>query len=52
MNARLRILVIDDDADIRLLLRELLERAGYTVDEAEDGKTGAAAAVLERRRRS
>ena len=40
MNARLRILVIDDDADIRLLLRELLERAGYTVDEAEDGKTG------------
>jgi len=32
--------VIDDDADIRLLLRELLERAGYTVDEAEDGKTG------------
>jgi DNA-binding response OmpR family regulator len=40
MNARLRILVIDDDADIRLLLRELLERAGYTVDEAADGKTG------------
>jgi DNA-binding response OmpR family regulator len=40
MNSRLRILVIDDDADIRLLLRELLERAGYTVDEAEDGKTG------------
>lgn len=32
--------MIDDDADIRLLLRELLERAGYTVDEAEDGKTG------------
>src|SRR5215470_19892055 len=41
MNAtRPRILVIDDDADIRLLLRELLERAGYLVDEAEDGKTG------------
>jgi DNA-binding response OmpR family regulator len=40
MNDRLRILVIDDDADIRLLLRELLERAGYTVDDAEDGKTG------------
>ncbi len=40
MNQRLRILVIDDDADIRLLLRGLLERAGYTVDEAEDGKTG------------
>jgi DNA-binding response OmpR family regulator len=41
MNAtRPRILVIDDDADIRLLLRELLERAGYLVDEAEDGKSG------------
>jgi DNA-binding response OmpR family regulator len=41
MNAtRPRILVIDDDADIRLLLRELLERAGYLVDEGEDGKTG------------
>jgi len=39
MNARLRILVVDDDEDIRLLLRELLERAGYAVDEAEDGRT-------------
>jgi DNA-binding response OmpR family regulator len=38
MNARLRVLVVDDDADIRLLLRELLERAGYQVDEAENGK--------------
>ena len=41
MNAtRPRILVIDDDADIRLLLRELLERAGYLVDESENGKNG------------
>jgi DNA-binding response OmpR family regulator len=40
MNARLRVLVIDDDEDIRLLLRELLQRAGYLVDEASDGKTG------------
>jgi DNA-binding response OmpR family regulator len=40
MNARLRILVIDDEEDIRMLLRELLERAGYWVDEAADGKTG------------
>jgi DNA-binding response OmpR family regulator len=39
MNARLRVLVVDDDGDIRLLLRELLERAGYVVDEAEDGRT-------------
>ena len=38
MNARLRVLVVDDDADIRMLLRELLERAGYHVDEAENGK--------------
>jgi DNA-binding response OmpR family regulator len=41
MNAtRPRVLVVDDDADIRLLLRELLERAGYLVEEAEDGKAG------------
>ena len=38
MNARPRVLCVDDDEDIRLLLRELLERAGYTVDEAPDGK--------------
>jgi len=40
MSARLRVLVIDDDADIRLLLRQLLERAGFAVGEAADGKTG------------
>ena len=39
INPRPRVLVVDDDGDIRLLLRELLERAGYTVDEAGDGKT-------------
>ncbi len=39
MNARARrVLVVDDDQDIRDLLRTLLERAGYLVDEAEDGK--------------
>jgi DNA-binding response OmpR family regulator len=40
MSAPLRVLVIDDDADIRLLLRQLLERAGFAVGEAADGKTG------------
>jgi DNA-binding response OmpR family regulator len=32
-----RILVVDDDADIRLLVRELLDRRGYSVTEARDG---------------
>ena len=35
-----RVLVVDDEADIRSLVRELLERAGYEVDEAPDGKQG------------
>ena len=34
------ILVVDDDADTRGLIRRLLERAGYTVREAEDGLAG------------
>jgi DNA-binding response OmpR family regulator len=38
MNDRPRVLVVDDDEDIRLLVRELLERGGYTVDEADNGK--------------
>jgi DNA-binding response OmpR family regulator len=33
-----QILVVDDDADIRGLLRELLERRGFTVTEAADGR--------------
>jgi DNA-binding response OmpR family regulator len=33
-----RILVVDDDADIRLLLRELLERASFQVEEADSGR--------------
>jgi DNA-binding response OmpR family regulator len=39
MNAGPTILVVDDDADIRVLLRELLVSAGYDVDEAADGRT-------------
>lgn len=34
------VLVVDDDADVRGLVRELLERAGYAVLEAEDGRAG------------
>jgi len=32
-----RILLVDDDEDARLLMRSLLERDGYEVEEAEDG---------------
>jgi DNA-binding response OmpR family regulator len=39
MDERPRVLVVDDDEDIRLLLKELLGRAGYDVDEAPDGRT-------------
>ncbi len=35
-----RILVVDDDDDIRGLVRVLLERAGHEVSEASDGRAG------------
>jgi len=35
-----RVLVIDDDANIRGLVTELLERAGLSVEQAEDGRSG------------
>jgi DNA-binding response OmpR family regulator len=35
-----RVLVVDDEPDIRTLLRNLLERAGYAVEEAADGRAG------------
>ena len=35
-----RVLVIDDDADIRSLVAELLRRAGLAVEEAADGRAG------------
>ena len=35
-----RILVIDDERPIRTAIRRMLERAGYEVEEAEDGAVG------------
>jgi len=37
---RARILVVDDDPDIRSLLRELFERVDYEVVDAPDGRAG------------
>lgn len=36
----MKILVIDDDDQIRILLRQVMEWAGYEVMEAEDGREG------------
>jgi DNA-binding response OmpR family regulator len=44
---RARVLAVDDDADIRGLLRELLERAGYEVVEAASGREGLRALYAE-----
>src|SRR6266536_3507557 len=35
-----RVLVIDDDEDIRTLVVELLRRSGLEVDQADDGRAG------------
>jgi DNA-binding response OmpR family regulator len=35
-----RVLVIDDDSDIRALVAELLKRAGFSVEQAENGRAG------------
>lgn len=35
-----RILVIEDDVEVRELLRQILEHVGYEVDEAGDGEEG------------
>jgi DNA-binding response OmpR family regulator len=43
-----RVLVIDDDADIRALVTGLLQRAGYDVNEASDGRDGLRAVFSDR----
>lgn len=40
LNPMSKILIIDDEAAIRSSLKEILEYEKYSVDEAEDGKTG------------
>lgn len=37
-----RVLVVDDEADVRRSVRLILVKAGYDVDEAEDPEAGAA----------
>jgi DNA-binding response OmpR family regulator len=39
-NSPQRILVVDDDSDLRLLYTDVLIRPGYAVDMAEDGAAG------------
>jgi putative two-component system response regulator len=43
-----RILVVDDEVTVRLLLRDVLEIEGYDVAEAEDGPTALAMIAVER----
>ena len=42
MDNKGRVLVIDDEADVRKSLRLILTKAGYDVDEAEDPEAGVA----------
>ena len=43
-----KILIVDDDPDTRLLIREILARDGYDIFEAEDGHDGLAKFRTER----
>ncbi|MDH3349639.1 MAG: response regulator [Desulfobulbaceae bacterium] len=36
----MRVLIIDDDEQMRILLRQIMEWRGYDVSEAENGKVG------------
>lgn len=40
-----RVLIIDDESAVRSAMRRFFERRGWTVDEADDGKPGLAAAL-------
>jgi CheY-like chemotaxis protein len=40
MGEGLRVLVIDDDDDLRALIVRVVEQAGYAVDSASDGQAG------------
>lgn len=42
-----RILVVDDEPDIRHLIVVSLRRAGYAIEEAEDGETAVARAMAD-----
>src|SRR5581483_8917677 len=46
--AKKKILYIEDNAENRLLVREILELAGYAVFEAEEGSSGILKAISER----
>ena len=39
-DGHISVLVIEDEADIRQLLRTLLEREGFAVSEATEGRDG------------
>jgi CheY-like chemotaxis protein len=43
-----KILIIDDDPDVRQVMRRVLERRGHSVQEAEDGAIGIALVEAER----
>lgn len=34
------VLIIDDEASVRVMVKQMLEKEGYTVEEAENGETG------------
>jgi CheY-like chemotaxis protein len=47
MTEQKRVLVIDDDADVRYLCETILRNAGYAVSTADSGETGLAMAESE-----